>query len=426
MKRKILIVTAIFTLFGFYNLKAQITGSGTTNYIPVFTNTTVIGNSALYQSGSNIGIGTTSPANLLDVQQSSTTEASVLKIGNSNGAGANQTSVSLGFYHFNSTYPSAKIVEQEEDNADYRGSLQFYTRGTDSDVSPTERMRILSGGNIGIGTTSPTSLFSVGSSSQFQVNSSGNIVKVNNITTSFPSSQGAASTVLKNDGSGNLSWVTLTSLSGITGSCSSGANYLPKMSSTSAITCSQIYDNGTSIGIGTTSPTDKLHVYGAFGIHMATDKNLHINGWDINSNGAMCIMAVNDANDASIPLNISASSVYFHSIVGIGTVNFNKNGTPYYKLAVCGPIKATEVVVETGWCDFVFDKDYKLKSLTEVEKYISENKHLPDVPSAADVAKNGVSLGQSDSVLLQKVEELTLYIIALNKRIETLEANQKN
>lgn len=67
-------------------------------------------------------------------------------------------------------------------------------------------------GNVGIGTTSPTSIFSVGSSSQFQTNSSGNIVKLNNVTTSFPSSQGAANTRLTNDGSGNLSWGNILSM----------------------------------------------------------------------------------------------------------------------------------------------------------------------------------------------------------------------
>jgi hypothetical protein len=418
--KKTILITVVLVIFAEYSFCQVLYTPGAT-----------VGNNTTNQF---VGIGTSTPGNLFQINDTKTTTYSPTtaptmssQISNVNNSLTNLEYASLGFAVCSQTSGNVAVGFLSLVQPTYggkNGNFTFSLRNSSGNYN--EIMRIQSDGNVGIGTTSPTSLFSVGSSSQFQVNTSGNIVKLNNIATSFPSSQGAASTILKNDGSGNLSWVTLTSLSGITGSCSSGANYLPKMSSTTAITCSQIYDNGTSIGIGTTSPTDKLHVYGAFGIHMATDKNLHINGWDINSNGAMCIMAVNDVNDASIPLNISASSVYFHSIVGIGTVNFNKNGTPYYKLAVCGPIKATEVVVETGWCDFVFDKAYKLKSLTEVEKYISENKHLPDVPSAADVAKNGVSLGQSDSVLLQKVEELTLYIIELNKRIETLEANQKN
>lgn len=76
-----------------------------------------------------------------------------------------------------------------------------------------ERIRILSTGNVGIGTSSPTSLLSVGSGSEFQVNSSGNIVKIRNVTTSWPSSQGSPNTFLRNSGTGTLSWATvLTSL----------------------------------------------------------------------------------------------------------------------------------------------------------------------------------------------------------------------
>ena len=103
--------------------------------------------------------------------------------------------------------------------------------------------------------------------------------------------------------------------------------------------------------------------------------------------------------------------------IGIGTTT----PSPDYKLSVLGKIRATEIVVETGWSDFVFDDNYSLKTLSEVEKFIKENKHLPDVPSASEVEKNGVSLGKSDSILLQKIEELTLYIIEQNKKIENLQ-----
>ena len=103
--------------------------------------------------------------------------------------------------------------------------------------------------------------------------------------------------------------------------------------------------------------------------------------------------------------------------VGIGTAN---PGT--YKLAVVGKIRAFEVVVETGWSDFVFADDYPLMPLPEVEAYIQAHKHLPDIPSEKEVAENGVSLGQTQALLLQKVEELTLYMIDLKKENEALKA----
>ena len=73
-----------------------------------------------------------------------------------------------------------------------------------------------------------------------------------------------------------------------------------------------------------------------------------------------------------------------------------------------------------GWADYVFDKTYKLASLQSVEKYIAQNNHLPDVPSAATVAKSGIDLGDNQAVLLKKIEELTLYVIKLQKEIDQL------
>ena len=103
--------------------------------------------------------------------------------------------------------------------------------------------------------------------------------------------------------------------------------------------------------------------------------------------------------------------------VGIGTTT-----TGTHKLAVDGSIGARKVKVEMGsWSDFVFDHDYKLRSLAEVESFIAQNKHLPDVPSQAEVVKEGNDLGSMDAILLQKIEELTLYLIEQNKKIEALE-----
>lgn len=100
--------------------------------------------------------------------------------------------------------------------------------------------------------------------------------------------------------------------------------------------------------------------------------------------------------------------------VGIGTTNPGS-----WKLAVNGKIRAKEIKVETTWSDFVFYDNYTLPTLTEVEKHIKENRHLKDIPSADEVAENGIYLGEMDAKLLQKIEELTLYAIEQEKRIET-------
>lgn len=95
------------------------------------------------------------------------------------------------------------------------------------------------------------------------------------------------------------------------------------------------------------------------------------------------------------------------------------------KLSVNGRIVANELVCVSidSWADFVFAEDYKLPSLEEVEQHIQEHKHLPEIPSAAEVSKQGVNVVEMQAKLLQKVEELTLYVIEQNKKIN--EQNKK-
>ncbi len=113
--------------------------------------------------------------------------------------------------------------------------------------------------------------------------------------------------------------------------------------------------------------------------------------------------------------------------VGIGTID-----TYGYALAVAGKIISTEVTVKeyANWPDFVFEDNYQLKSLASLENYINTNNHLPGVPTAKEVQNEGVKLGEMNAILLQKVEELTLYLIEQEKIIEKqgeiLEIQQNN
>ncbi|MBI3234191.1 MAG: hypothetical protein HYZ42_09150 [Bacteroidetes bacterium] len=100
--------------------------------------------------------------------------------------------------------------------------------------------------------------------------------------------------------------------------------------------------------------------------------------------------------------------------VGIGIIN------PSEKFEVAGNIRCTKLRVTTQWWDKVFEVNYKLMPLFELEQYIKANKHLPDMPTDAQVQQNGVDVGDATSLLLKKVEELTLYLIEQQKQIELL------
>lgn len=111
---------------------------------------------------------------------------------------------------------------------------------------------------------------------------------------------------------------------------------------------------------------------------------------------------------------------YIHMVVaadgkvGIGTEAFGAE-----RLAVNGNIRAKEIKVEaTGWPDYVFQKDYKISSLADLDRYIKANKHLPGIPTAQEVKQNGIELGEMNKLLLQKIEELTLHLIGKDKAIE--------
>ncbi|WP_316810318.1 hypothetical protein [Pedobacter heparinus] len=110
-----------------------------------------------------------------------------------------------------------------------------------------------------------------------------------------------------------------------------------------------------------------------------------------------------------------SEQTYFSGNVGIGTTDSRG-----YKLAVNGKIRAQEIKVEAfPWPDYVFTKDYQLPTLQQTEQHIKEKGHLPGIPSAVEVKTNGIDLGEMNAKLLQKIEELTLYLLKQDKRINS-------
>jgi hypothetical protein len=119
----------------------------------------------------------------------------------------------------------------------------------------------------------------------------------------------------------------------------------------------------------------------------------------------------------------------------MGVINIDQNGnvgvntlnTAGYKFAVAGTAVFTEAVVklQANWPDYVFHSNYHLPSLSSVAAYIKANNHLPGLPSSAEVAEKGIDLGATQAKLLEKIEQLTLYVIDLKKENEEIRAQLK-
>ncbi len=129
----------------------------------------------------------------------------------------------------------------------------------------------------------------------------------------------------------------------------------------------------------------------------------------------------------NILLNIASANTSSLHYIGISDeqngvwAKFFNNKT----FRIDGSVFAKELTIQANvWSDFVFNDDYKLRSLNEVETFIKENKHLPDIPNEEAVKANGIDVAEMNALLLQKVEELTLYVISLNNEIEQLKAGK--
>jgi hypothetical protein len=363
MKRiKVLTIVACVMLisnFGFGQLRTSpvYTPNGTANYIPKFTGTSTIGNSVLREYNGEVAIGT-SPSSLHKFRISNTDTRYTINVDNRYTG----TSSRVGMYS------------------------NVYNGGT------------------------------------------GTKIGVYGKVTSNSSSSGYGLYAYVSGGTGTNYGV----YSNATGSNNYAGYFLGR---------GYFSDN---VGIGTTNPFSKLTVDG--GSITINDPNGAPNGFNINTTftggwareygftrnnaGKMFSFGALGSGDnltygyigggSSTSTNHDSPWMVFkpNGSVGIGTTCIPTG----YRLAVDGKVICEELNVQLSqnWPDYVFENSYNLKSLTEVEDYINENKHLPEVPSAAEVEENGINLGEMDAILLQKIEELTLYTIEQQKLIEEM------
>ncbi|MBS1570908.1 MAG: hypothetical protein JST62_00725 [Bacteroidetes bacterium] len=214
-------------------------------------------------------------------------------------------------------------------------------------------------------------------------------------------------------------------------------------------TINQIYRNG-SVSIGTNQNIDKLNILGNlrmingelifgyktqkfmansnFKISFLNEENLvDSNGIAYSLPSALYLYPPPYYQTFGSRNDLSALVIGTNYKIGMGTDQFNCNSCSDYRLFVKDGIKTEKIKVEiaanNGWADYVFNKDYKLTSLKDLQIFINKNGHLPEVPTTNQVLKDGIELKEMNILLLKKIEELTLYI--LNQQTEIDEQNLK-
>jgi hypothetical protein len=377
----------------------------------------------IFPTTGNVGIGTTSPGTALEVR-------GISKFATTNNRGdswfpfVNGSSYVTGY----SPLGEGDIVLRTDNGTSYLEHLRI--KGGSGNVgigtiNPQKKLDILTSGNGGLRVSGNSSTY-VGS--DISIERTGTSTQVGQGSTlQFGDTQFNSHAIIQNS-SGGLQFFNFNDYSG---------GWAERM---------RITLDG-NIGIGTATPGDKLSVIGNISVPLLSGIGSVLSDrgtYDGKSFGNYSLGWYGDSENSGAPM------AYFSGFGGIkffaqgqprmtvapnGNVGIGTTTPGSFKLAVNGKIWTQEVNVQMSnpGPDYVFEKNYDLLSLTELETFINQNKHLPEVPSAKEMEKDGLNLKEMNLILLKKVEELTLHLIEQRKviekqnaRITTLESSKHN
>lgn len=361
--------------------------------------------------GGNVGIGTNTPLGKLDIYNPSS------------------NSVLLSFPRAtNSAVKAAWVSLDGNDNTiltTTNGVLDFKTNWNNG--NPLSTLSLLNNGNVGIGTNAPTNKLCIGT-----IPATAGLLSVLTNSTSIGHTEELGLLISNNGGSGKraqigfgyseskCSAVIGGVISNTGGATTNDIFFATRTSTDGAVDPTErmrITDTG-NVGIGTIAPSDRFSVYNKFVVNhdgvlkWGGSADYGLLSWD---DGRAIVGGQTNEGLALYANNSEKVRILINGNVLVGKIT-QSNST--YKLDVEGKIRANEVVVNTDGADYVFAPDYKLLKLHEVESFIKENNHLPEIPSSKDMKENGVNVSEMQTKLLQKIEELTLYIIEQNKKLD--------
>ncbi len=388
------------------------------------------GNIGIVSNANNgVGIGTATPTSRLHVSENLPGLNTMFILRNTSTSSGSGTAIRLFSSTSENNLPS--LLSNVPDS--YGSNFIFNLRKLDG--SYHDAMKIRGDGNVGIGTDAPQAKLEIYDSNPLSSN-----LNDNKLLYSLKAHSGGSNVMnniwLRRDNAGS-DWPTTRFHDGI----SVDVSFLNPGTDTKTWWERDPYNNIQSwgnedqiwmtlnegkLGIGTSNPQAKLEINAegnAFNLEDNTNNALMLKGTDqvlymgVNSDDHISYIQSVDYATAVAPLILNARG----GSVGIGTTT-----TGSHKLAVEGSIGAREVKVYTGeWADFVFNKNYQLPSLEQVEQHIDRNGHLEGIPTEKEVIENGIGLGEMNAKLLQKVEELTLYMIQQNKEMYSLKEEMR-